>query len=201
MNIQMNATRFRRLSVLGIIAGLGAAAFSCSSSKDEPGIGPSGAARRPHQGGSGAAVAGSSPSSSAGTITLEPSTEMPDGPCTGLECQVPACTGMPATTITGKVYDPAGKVPLYNVLVYVPNSPVVPFTDGAKCDRCDASVLNPVTSAVTAEARTFVLKGAPAGQNVPVVMQVGKWRRQITVASVAPCADTRLRSQVTRCAQ
>jgi hypothetical protein len=117
----------------------------------------------------------------------------------GLECKVPSCTGMPPTTISGKVYDPAGKVPLYNVLVYVPNSPVVPFTEGAKCDRCDATVLNPVTSAVTDETGSFVLKGAPADQNVPIVIQVGKWRRQITVPSVAPCADTALTDpQLTR---
>jgi hypothetical protein len=103
------------------------------------------------------------------------------------------------TTITGKVYDPAGKVPLYNVLVYVPNAPVAPFTDGAKCDRCDATVLNPVTSAVTDESGQFVLKGAPADQNVPIVMQVGKWRRQITVPTVAPCVDTALTDpQLTR---
>lgn len=97
---------------------------------------------------------------------------------------------MPKTTITGKVYDPAGKVPLYNVLVYVPNAPLEPFTDGATCDRCDAKVLNPVTSAITDEQGGFVLQDAPAGQNVPLVIQVGKWRRQITVPNVAACADT-----------
>jgi hypothetical protein len=192
MKIQMNGTSFRRLSVLGSIAALGAAAFSCSSTKDEPGVGPQGSAAAPGQGGSGAAVAGSG-SNTAGTIVLGPGPmETPDGPCERLECQVPTCDGTAQTTITGKVYDPAGKVPLYNVLVYVPNSPVVPFTEGAKCDRCDASVVNPVTSAVTDEAGQFVLKGAPAGQNIPIVIQVGKWRRQITVPSVAGCADTAL---------
>jgi hypothetical protein len=112
---------------------------------------------------------------------------------------VPNCSGKAPTTITGKVYDPAGKVPLYNVLVYVPNGAVEAFKDGAQCDRCDASVVNPVTAAVTDEGGGFVLKDAPAGANIPIVMQVGKWRRQITVPNVASCADTALTDpQITR---
>jgi hypothetical protein len=110
----------------------------------------------------------------------------------GLECLVPVCAAGSNTTITGKVYDPAGKMPLYNVVVYVPNGEVPAFTDGASCDRCGASITNPVTSAVTDETGTFVLRGAPATTNVPLVMQVGKWRRQIVVPNVAPCVDTPL---------
>jgi hypothetical protein len=125
--------------------------------------------------------------------------ETPDGPCTGLECQVPACTGSPATSISGKVYDPAGKMPLYNVMVYVPNGPVPAFTEGISCDRCGASITNPVTAAITDETGSFKLEKAPAGTDIPLVIQVGKWRRQITIPSVAPCADTALTDpQVTR---
>ena len=67
--------------------------------------------------------------------------------------------GTSKTTISGKIYDPAGKIPLYNVVVYVPNAPVVPFTEGASCDRCGASIVNPVTSAITDETGNFVLDG------------------------------------------
>jgi len=128
--------------------------------------------------------------------------DTPKGPCRGLECSVPKCDGTAKTTITGKVYDPAGKLPLYNVAVYVPNpqiTPVAPLPEGASCDRCGASILNPVTSAVTDESGSFVLNDAPAGANIPLVIQVGKWRRQIVIPTVNGCVDNPLTDpQVTR---
>ena len=122
-----------------------------------------------------------------------------DGPCEGLECAVPVCPTGTTTSISGKVYDPAGKTPLYNVAVYVPNAPVAPFTEGASCERCGASIVNPVTAAITDETGSFKLTQVPAGTDVPLVIQVGKWRRQIKVPTVAACADTALTDpQVTR---
>jgi hypothetical protein len=191
MKNRMYAAGFRRIAIVGSIASVGMLTFSCSS---EPGStigGASGAGTTP---GSGGATATGGKGAGQGGIKLGEGIpqDSPKGPCMGLECAVPACAGAPKTTISGRVYAPNGTLPLYNVLVYVPNAPVMPFTDGATCDRCDASVLNPVTSAVTDEQGNFVLQDAPAGQNVPLVIQVGKWRRQITVPSVAPCADTPL---------
>ncbi len=138
----------------------------------------------------------------AGTKPLDlgevPSTG-PVGPCKGLECAVQVCAGGGDTTISGKVYDPAGKMPLYNVVVYVPNAPVPAFTEGASCDRCGANISNPVTAAITDESGSFVLHKAPAGANIPLVIQVGKWRRQIVLPAVAGCVDTPLTDpQVTR---
>jgi hypothetical protein len=201
---RINTTVFRRFSVLGSFASIAVLAFSCSSKTGPSEIGPpEGTAAKPATAATGGAA--STPTGGAtgigSTLNLggDLTKDMPAGPCVGLECQVPKCEGAPKTTITGKVYDPAGKVPLYNVLVYVPNAPVLPFTDGATCDRCDASVVNPVTSAVTDETGTFVLQDAPAGANVPLVIQVGKWRRQLVIPQVASCADTALMDpQVTR---
>ncbi|HVY32739.1 MAG TPA: carboxypeptidase regulatory-like domain-containing protein [Polyangiaceae bacterium] len=110
-----------------------------------------------------------------------------------LACSVPTCSGGATTTITGKVYDPAGKVPLYNVLVYVPSAELPPFSEGASCDRCGATVLNPVTSTVTDEQGAFKLENAPAGTNVPLVMQVGKWRRRISIPKVSACTENALK--------
>jgi hypothetical protein len=196
----MISAHFRRSVVVGAVVCAGASAFSCSPSgvdskvEGSPGTGSSTAT-----GGTGASAPGGGKGASGPILGGDIPKDMPDGPCMGLECAVPACAGMPTTSISGKVYDPAGKVPLYNVMVYVPNAPVPAFTEGAACDRCGASVTNPVTAAVTDESGSFKLDKAPAGPNIPLVIQVGKWRRQITIPNVAPCADTALTDpQVTR---
>src|SRR4051812_21853341 len=60
-----------------------------------------------------------------------------DGPhaCVGLECQQKTCSGGGDTTVTGTVYAPNGTLPLYNAIVYVPNSTPDPLTHGATCDK------------------------------------------------------------------
>jgi hypothetical protein len=197
MTNRKKATVLRRSSFIcsfGIIAVISVA---CSSKEGSGGGNPGTSGSASNGGGAAPGTGGSPPANAAGTLSIgnvgqEPVGGGTGGPCRGLACSVPDCVGMPKTTISGKVYDPAGKVPLYNVLVYVPNAPVEPFTEGATCDRCDAKVLNPVTAAITDEAGGFVLENAPAGQNIPLVIQVGKWRRQITVPNVAACADTAL---------
>ena len=161
------------------VTGLTVSAFlACSPAGNDSKVTGSGS------GGSAAGGSGSGPGkgSGAGTKGIDIGMIAPDptdGPCMGLECAVPVCAGGGDTTITGKVYAPDGKLPLYNVLVYVPNGDVPPLAEGAACDRCGASVVNPVTSAVTDETGSFVLRGAPAGVDIPIVIQVGKWRRHL----------------------
>ncbi|MBK8258972.1 MAG: carboxypeptidase regulatory-like domain-containing protein [Polyangiaceae bacterium] len=110
--------------------------------------------------------------------------------CVGLECQQVTCGGDITTTISGVVYAPEGKTPLYNVVVYIPNAPLNARPDGASCDQCGSTLSgSPLVTALTDTKGQFVLKNAPVGDNIPLVIQVGKWRRQITVSTVTACQD------------
>jgi hypothetical protein len=100
------------------------------------------------------------------------------------------CPNGGTTSITGTVYDPAGQNPLYNVVVYVPSSTPDPLKTGASCDSCNSLYTgNPVATATTDTSGKFTITGAPSGTNVPLVVQVGKWRRQTTVATVTACTS------------
>jgi hypothetical protein len=108
---------------------------------------------------------------------------------TGLACNVP-CVGGGTTQITGRVYDPAAKNPLYDVAVYVPAVPLVPLPRGVPtgADACLCAALfksGAIASAVTAVDGTFVLNNVPVGDSVPLVLQVGKWRRSLHVPVTA----------------
>jgi len=100
--------------------------------------------------------------------------------CTGLECNQ-VCS---AANLTGTIYDPGGTNPLPGVVVYVPNSTVQPLADGVQCDTC-ASLYSgtPIASAVTGYDGKFTLTGVPTGIDFPVVIQIGRWRRQVTKTS------------------
>jgi hypothetical protein len=126
----------------------------------------------------------------------------PPDACTELGCFVVDCAskGLPPTTLTGTVYAPNGTLPLYGVDVYVPRTPPGPLAEGVQCSNCaDGFPGGSYTQTRTDETGHFEIKDVPATANVPLVIQVGKWRRQITIPNVAACqslplaeADTRL---------
>jgi hypothetical protein len=119
--------------------------------------------------------------------------------CVGLECRKVACENGQKTTLTGKVYDPSGTVPLYNALVYVPNAPVEAFKPGVVCDRCGTVPSgSPIATALTDAKGEFVLEDVPAGAELPLVVQIGRWRRQVVVPSVTQCTGTAVVKELTR---
>ncbi|HSQ64054.1 MAG TPA: carboxypeptidase regulatory-like domain-containing protein [Polyangiaceae bacterium] len=122
--------------------------------------------------------------------------------CTGLCTKIVNCGSQPPTSVSGTVYDPAGKVPLYNVAVYVPNAPLSPIVHGATCDTCGSTLSgDPVVATLTDAAGHFKLDNVPVDQDVPLVIQIGKWRRRITLPATPQCADTPLPAAQTRLAR
>jgi hypothetical protein len=113
-------------------------------------------------------------------------------PCQGLGCQVVDCAaqGLPNTSLTGRVFDPAGQNPLYDVIVYVPNGPLQPLASGVTCDQCGVLASgNPLVTALTGADGKFKLDNVPVVPNLPLVIQLGKWRRQVVIPQITPCAE------------
>jgi hypothetical protein len=131
------------------------------------------------------------------------------GPCMNLTCQQSTCRGAGCsvkcplgerTTVSGTIFDPAGQTALYNITVYVPNADLDPIKDGPSCDPCDpntgTSLLSgkPVVFTKTGTDGKFILGkttqvDVPAGTNIPMVIQVGKWQRKVLIPEVKACQD------------
>ena len=111
--------------------------------------------------------------------------------CTNLECQIKECVDDPAgTRVLGTVTDPGGARPIFNAVVYVPNAPLAPLGAGVSCDRCDAPHSGaPLRITTTDAAGRFELDNIPAGANIPLVVQIGKWRRTVILADVPQCSE------------
>ncbi|HTB76626.1 MAG TPA: carboxypeptidase regulatory-like domain-containing protein [Polyangiaceae bacterium] len=111
------------------------------------------------------------------------------GPDAGAPLMQVVCPGNGTTSLEGTVYDPAGVLPLYNVVVYVPDAPVGPIFAGASCSDCENWYTAPLVSALTDAAGAFTIKNMPIGPNIPLIVQVGKWRMQYTLSNVAACVS------------
>jgi hypothetical protein len=120
-------------------------------------------------------------------------------PCAGLECKIQDCGDGEKTTLRGTVYDPAGANPLYNVMVYIPGGtepeelpPIKDSTvepEGIACETCASVIVNPLRAALTDGKGEFVLEDVPVDKDVPIVIQVGKWRRLLHVDITKQCAE------------
>ncbi|HYP98860.1 MAG TPA: hypothetical protein VER96_09305 [Polyangiaceae bacterium] len=146
------------------------------------------------------------PNADGGGVTLQKAdggvTVKASNNCRGLQCQLVTCTGMGVTTtISGTVYDPAGNNPMYNANVYIPVMPkeaLPAFGTGASCDTCaGAPALVALRSARTDSSGNFTLSDVPVGANIPIVVQMGKWRREIVLKTVASCTGNAVTNNCT----
>src|SRR5262249_45048751 len=104
--------------------------------------------------------------------------------------------GLPPTTLTGTVFAPNQSLPIYNALVYVPTAALADIPDGPNGPTCASG--SPMVHANSDAHGNFKLENVPAGSNVPLVIQVGKWRRAVTIASVPACTTTAVDAGLTR---
>jgi hypothetical protein len=114
--------------------------------------------------------------------------------CSNLEC----FQTNSQTTLRGVLHDPGGRNPIPNALVYVPNGEVASLVDGVACDTCDSLVSgSPIAWAKTDDTGHFALSNVPSDTSFSLVVQLGRWRRQFTVADALPAGQTRWVEHVT----
>jgi hypothetical protein len=95
------------------------------------------------------------------------------------------------TVISGTVYDPAANNPIYNVVVYVPSKPLDPIASGASCERCESPISGkPIAATLTNTKGEFSFAVPACSQSL--VLQVGKWRRQIPLTNINSCQENKL---------
>jgi len=93
---------------------------------------------------------------------------------------------------------PNGTLPIPNAIVFVPKGPVGSLPAGATCERCGTILGATPLVRTTNTAGAFTLAGVPAGTDVPLVVQIGKWRRQVVLPNVPACADSAVAASLTR---
>jgi hypothetical protein len=109
------------------------------------------------------------------------------GSCIGASCPDGACV----TKLVGTVVAPNGLDPVYNAVVFVPTAPLEAIHHGATCERCDKVSGAPISAAVSAPDGRFEIE-VPAGDKVPLVVQLGKLLRQVQLPPITPCTTTEL---------
>jgi hypothetical protein len=188
--------------VLGLIALGGSVAVTlalpaCSGASSVP-LGAADASSGSSSGGSssGGSSGGGSGSSGGGSGSSSGTSGGSSGSSSGGQGQDAGCT----TTVHGTVWDPGKVHPVFNAVVYVPSTTLGGIVSGPTCDPCTAPPSgNPVAVTLSGPDGKFSLSGVPAGVNVPIVVQVGKWRREgVVIPTVTACADTAVDADLTR---
>jgi hypothetical protein len=95
--------------------------------------------------------------------------------------------------VSGTVVDPSGKNPVYGAVVYIPDQPDkiddISQGPGNLCGRCAQPSGSPIAGAVTGPDGSFTLTQTPVGRQIPLVVQLGKWRRMSFIDINNACAD------------
>jgi hypothetical protein len=121
--------------------------------------------------------------------------------CTGTGaggCQQISCSNGATTSVSGTVYAPNGSDPIPNILVYIPTTSLAAFTDGVSVSNPvldnEANLISgsPLVQTTTTADGTFTLTNVPPGSEIPIVIQAGRWRRELVISSVASCTNTPL---------
>jgi hypothetical protein len=193
--------------VFECFVGIGLASYGCAKSNDRTAFPADSGGVGTNDSGSSSSGGGGDdagddgglvpPGSSGGAVSFgEGGVVVPPAPAdggiacpSGLMCNVACGDAGAATTLTGKVYDPAGKDPLYNVAVYVPATGLQPLPRGVPtgADACSCAALfkaGALAATATDVDGSFTLTNVPVGP-VTLVLQVGKWRRAIKVTTSA----------------
>ena len=119
----------------------------------------------------------------------------------GIPGEQPVCgVGNPPTSISGVVHIPSGELPLPEVAVYVPRGTPDDIVVGTnQCRTCEEEqITNYVVKTRTTTIGEFHLMDVPVGENIPLVIEVGKWRREVTIPEVLPCEENVLDHELTR---
>jgi hypothetical protein len=110
------------------------------------------------------------------------------------------CPSGEVTSITGTVYDPAGKNPLYNVEVYVPAVPLPVLPKGVPtgASACSCGALFPSAAYASTNTKvdgTFNLVNVPTGSQT-LVAQIGKWRRAMPINVSVTCGVNKITAPI-----
>jgi hypothetical protein len=129
--------------------------------------------------------------------TMRGGTSGGSGGCAGLACFQMSCPGGGSTTISGRVTAPNGIDPVYDASVYVPTA-IPEFPPMVQCEVCNEPLGGaPVVTVNTAVDGTFRLENVPVTQQVPVIVQKGRFRKILHI-DVLGCVDNALTADQSR---